>query len=97
MYVVYRVRATTHSEELDLMGARPGDTIFLRPNHATAPLSLIRDFDRNRLPLILGAHEALEVLDHSPLLLPQAVPQVLRAVVGDPTYPRAVPHLRLVE
>lgn len=96
MYVVYRVPRGVECEELEIMGARPGDLIFLRPTHPVAPLSLLRDYGRDQLALILGPSQYLEVVDHSPILPPPAVPEVLRRAVGDPMRPAPAPRLRLL-
>lgn len=96
MYVVYRVPRGVECEELEIMGARPGDLVYLRPTHPVAPLSLLRDYDRGQLPLILGLSPYLEVVDHSPILPPPAAPGVLRRAVGDSTRHGLAPRLRLI-
>lgn len=35
------------------LGAEPGDLIVVEPGHPEAPLLVVREFDRNRLPIIL--------------------------------------------
>ena len=47
---------------IESIGARPGDYIVVRPAHPTAPLYVLRTFDRNRLPNVLSH------LDEMPLV-----------------------------
>lgn len=35
------------------LGAEPGDLIVVEPGHPEVPMLVVREFDRNRLPLIL--------------------------------------------
>ena len=94
-YIVYRVPEGASCPELDLLGAQPGDHIVLRPSHPTAPLTLVRNYDRNLLPLILGASEECEVISYSEP--PENLPEILRRVVGLPGPRPQRPRLRLLE
>lgn len=93
MYVVYRVPRGVECEELEIMGARAGDHVVVRPAHPTAPLALARHFDRNAMPLILSASDHLELLETP--RSPADPRELLRAAVGHPGFPR-LPHLRLM-
>lgn len=59
MRFIYSVPAGATCEELDIMGAKPGDLIVVRPSHPTAPLAIVRNFGHGILPIILSAAEHL--------------------------------------
>ncbi len=54
------------------LGAEPGDIIVVEPAHPHTPLSVVRQFDRNRLPVILDHIDSLTPLSSSVAAPPPA-------------------------
>lgn len=90
MYAVYR-----SGHRIPELGAEPGDLIVVDTADPDAPLSVVREFGRVRLPLILGHIDRLTLLELSPGASPSRLREhLLRAVGCDVHVSR--PEIRLL-
>ena len=77
------------------LGVEVGDAIIVAPA-AEVPLTVVKRFDRNRLPIILEHLDRLTLLPCSGAACPERLPRQLERAVGYPSHVPTVP-LRLIE